>query len=174
MKVRAVQATTALVVTLILLFGGYFAFQWLKVEKPLQAYIQTHSELTIVDQAISPNHIELSLKASPSFDATSYRALYQQMEEIGGHREITIRFVDNENSSLQSAWEQISFLMYEYISLEQYGEIPPAVERISTLHGVEGEVVMDEKAIYLLLQLEEEVAFYRLPLLKSVTGGEQE
>ena len=85
MNIRAMPAVLSLLVTLIVLFGGYFAHQWFNLEKPMEKAIQSTPHVTLEALRIKPDEIEIRLRTDENFSlAADYIPLQEKLRSLSG------------------------------------------------------------------------------------------
>ena len=171
-NIRAMPAVLSLLVTLIVLFGGYFAHQWFNLEKPMEKAIQSTPHVTLEALRIKPDEIEIRLRTDENFSlAADYIPLQEKLRSLSGGRELHIRLVDRADAVLEKAWSQMAFGVTEAVVRKRYTRIPETVERAAEAAKVRHEVAMDDRFIYVALHHEGH-SLYRVLPLEAGRGGE--
>ena len=171
-NIRAMPAVLSLLVTLIVLFGGYFAHQWFYVEKPLKSMIQSTPHVTLKHLRVKPDRIEIRLDADEKFSlAADFIPLREKLRSLAGEREVNIELADRTDAVLEKAWNQMAFGVTEAVVLRRFTQIPETIEREAKTAKVRHEVAMDEQFVYVVLRHNGH-SLYRVLPLETDKGGE--
>lgn len=164
-NIRAMPAVLSLFVTLVVLFGGYIAYQWFNIEKPLENAIHSTPHVTLEELRVDPDRIELRLSADENFSlAADYMPLRERLNFLSGGRQVHIEFKDRANPVLSKAWNQMAFGVTEAVVQRRYTQIPKTVEAVAETAGIRHEVAMDEHFIYVALHHQGHSLYRVLPL----------
>jgi hypothetical protein len=164
MSKRWPVAFGALAVTLVVLFGGYTAYQWTQVDRPLEETVARTPHVSIKEKTVSPDRILLRLETEPDFSfAEDYPPLREQMSAIAGERELVIEVMDHPDETLTQAWNEMAFGVKEGLSHQRYAAIPEAVKK-ATPPGVKSQVTMDETHLYVEMKRGDARLYKMLPL----------
>ncbi|OYD09663.1 hypothetical protein [Paludifilum halophilum] len=167
MKIRWPVAAITLVVTLSVLFGGYMAYQWFQVEKPITETVQETPHVSLSKLSADPAHLELVLKTDEKFSVVhDYMPLRRQLHTVAGDRKLSIRLKDRPDSHLHKAWNEMVFGIKEGMALRRYQEIPKAVQKGTEGKKIEYEVSMDDSYVYIELHRGDRYLYRILPLHK--------
>jgi hypothetical protein len=165
-------AVWSLLVTLIVLFGGYFAHQWFNVEKPMEKAIQSTPHVTLEELRINPGRIEIRLSTDENFSlAADYIPLQEKLRSLSGGRPLNIELVDRADAVLEKTWSRMAFGVTEAVFQRRYTQIPETVEKEAEAAKVRHEVAMDDRFIYVALYHEDH-SLYRVLPLETGRGGE--
>ncbi|PTM58771.1 hypothetical protein [Desmospora activa] len=170
MSLRWPVAVTALIVSLLLLFGGYTLFQWTNLERPLKQTIAETPTVTAKEITVSPDKITIRLEADAHFSLTQqYPSLQKQLTAIAGGRPLEIEMLDHPDKTLNQAWGEMVFGVEEGLAHQRYSAIPAAVKK-ATPSGAESYVVMDDSHLYIEIKQGEARLYRILPLHKKESG----
>jgi hypothetical protein len=151
-NIRVLPAVLSLLVTLIVLFGGYFAYQWFAIEKPVKRAIHATPHVTLKELRVDPDRIEIRLSADEKFSlAADYLPLRKKLDSLAAGREVSIQFADRTDPVLEEAWNRMAFGITEAVVQRQYTRIPKTVEAAAKNADLRHEVAMDEQFIYVAL-----------------------
>ncbi len=171
-NIRAMPAVLSLLVTLIVLFGGYFAHQWFNVEKPLKNMIQSTPHVTLEELRVNSDRIEIRLNADENFSlASDYIPLREKLRSLAGGRQVNIELTDRADAVLEKAWNRMAFGVTEAVVQRRYTQIPETVERVAETAKIRHEVAMDEQFVYVALHHDDH-SLYRVLPLEAGKGGE--
>lgn len=170
MSLRWPVVVTTLVVTLLLLFGGYHTYQWIHFERPLNQAIAETSHIKPQEISVSPERIVIRLEADSSFSLTQqYPPLRKKLTAIAGNRPLQVEVADHPQKSLIDAWNEMVFGVKEGLAHQSYSRIPEAVKK-ATPPEAESQVVMDDSYLYIEMKQGDARLYRVLPLNKKESG----
>ncbi|MDR6224438.1 hypothetical protein [Desmospora profundinema] len=170
MSIRWPVAVTALVVALAVLFGGYTAYQWTQVDRPIEETVAQTPHVTLKKKEVSPDRISIRLETDSDFSLTrDYPSLREQLTTIAGGRLLEIELIDRPDDVLTQAWNEMLFGVKEGLANQQYSNIPEAVKTF-TPSGAESQVAMDETHLYVEIKRGDARMYQILPLHKRESG----
>ncbi|MBU5674437.1 hypothetical protein [Paenibacillus brevis] len=172
MKLRVVPVVASVVVSAVLLFGGWFAYQQWAVENPFQHKVSQMEGVKGVQTSITPNQVELNLDLAPN---TDFAGLVRQIEADGkkllGSRELKLTIKDQKSERLEQVWQEALFPIAQAMENKQYTEITAALEQLeSTESGISAKADMDEKNVYITLTDGQVSKFIILPRAAQAIG----
>lgn len=172
MKLRVVPVVASVVVSAVLLFGGWFAYQQWAVENPFQHKVSQMEGVKSVQTSITPNQVELNLDLAPD---TDFAGLVRQIETDGkkllGSRELKLTIKDQQSEKLEQVWQKALFPIAQAMENKQYTEITAALEQLeSTESGISAKADMDEKNVYITLTDGQVSKFIILPRTAQAIG----
>ena len=172
MKIRALPVMLSLVLTLGMLFGGWFTYQQFYVQRPIEEFIVNKPQVVLKEIKIHQNSVIVDLDfKDPNTFAMDYHEVKQFIEDKTG-KKANIRIpVAGEN--MKRLWEEEYFFIAEAINKQEYSEIPKIIEKTKKDRQLEKTVTrMDEKYIYVFLQKGSDHLYAVLPLTEEVKPGE--
>lgn len=140
-----------MVVTLILLFSGFFTFQWLFIEKPIQKMILKNPSIHIDRIEVQPQLVRMSIEI-PNGSLFNYPALFQAIQAKVGNRKLEIELKDRTNSTLEKAWNEIAFGVKEGIDKKEYTQIQKSVKEVSSKLSIQHEVLLRDSSVFITLK----------------------
>ncbi|MFD1426124.1 hypothetical protein [Kroppenstedtia sanguinis] len=165
MQIRWPIAVSVLFISLLILFGGYFGFQWFQVEKPIRDTVQQTDHVKLEKIQVSPERIVIQLRPDDRFLlASDFIPLREEIQTYGGDRKLEIQFSDRPDSALTEAWNQMVFGVREGMSHGQYTLIPQAVKQVAEKEGIQYRLGMDKKFVYVELHRGGHYLYQVLPL----------
>jgi hypothetical protein len=168
-KIRAMPAVLSLFVTLFVLFGGYFAYQWWMIEKPLVTVIRATPHVTLDELRVEPDQITIRLNADEDFSLTAdYIPLRDRLAPFAGGRTVSIELADRPDAVLEAAWNRMVFGVAEAMVHRRYTQIPETVEAASRKEKIRHEVAMDDRFVYVALYHRDHSLYRILPLSHPV------
>ncbi|SMO43443.1 hypothetical protein [Melghirimyces algeriensis] len=137
MKIRWPIAVSTLLISLIVLFGGFYAFQWFTVEQPIRQMVKEAPHLQLQDIFVQPNKVTLTLKPDEKYSlAKDYPFLRRKMASLAGDRTMDVRLIDAPNPALNEAWNQMVFGVKEGLAHRRYTMIRETVNKIATEENI--------------------------------------
>jgi hypothetical protein len=159
-----------MLVSLVVLFGGWQAYQRLNLVNPLKTKLQTIQGVQSV-QVVNGNPNVITVQLGKVKDLqTTYHSLTQTITEtLGSNQPITI--LDHRNSILTQDDESLQPIILEGLAKGNYVEMILQVKQAAVKLGINVRVTMDSQNVF--VQLEQgsyylyDVQSYHLP----GTGG---
>lgn len=170
MKIHANVAVISLFVTLLLLFGGFFGYQWYFVQRPLESLIASTPHVTDKKIELQPTQVKIEIVTDQPFSLTSdYPTLREQIEERIGKRKLEFKLVDKPSKEMETAWNQMAFGVKEGIAQKHYTQIPKTVQEVADPMQIQYDVKMDDQYVYIKLYKEDRFMYQVLPLHDSAS-----
>jgi hypothetical protein len=158
----------SLVVTLIVLFGGYQSYQYLKVKKPLIEMMEAQKDITIRKIEMKPDSTEVQLTANPSYDfINKFPDLSIQLNEKLGEGKWRVTFTNPPTPKVKNAWQEMVFGVKEGLETGKYTLIQSTVKQSSLKYKLLYHVYIDDQYVYLSLQ-EGNKTWYQILPIKAV------
>lgn len=170
MKIRPLPAVLSLVISLAVLFGGWFVYEQFKIKQPIAEIIEKQENITAYRITVSPRKIVISLTVKPSFTlASDYTVLREDVKRVTSRDDVTITLDDHPDDQLYAAWNQLYFTFAEGIANRQYSKIVSQLDNAPISERVRVEVAMDEDYLYVWMQEQRgnHSLFHLLPLNKE-------
>ncbi|MFC4078035.1 hypothetical protein [Salinithrix halophila] len=169
-SIRWPIAVVSLVVSLFLLFGGYFAYQKFQIESPMEKAISQTSHIRDYSLQIQPEKITVRLMAKPSFSLQQdYIPLRRKLTDLADDRKLSLKLEDKAGGELKEAWNRMNFGVKEGIALQRYTQIPQAVSKEADTKGIRSHVMMDDRYLYIELRQGNQWLYRVLPLHKPAS-----
>ncbi|WP_124727393.1 hypothetical protein [Staphylospora marina] len=168
-KSQVKRAVVGLVVTLFVLFGGYFAFQEWSVRQPIRQAVLEAGAATVTHLEISPERVNLRLKVKPGFVLSPRcREMIERIESAAGARRLSVDVITGtESPELLAAWDRVAFAVKEGIAKREYTKIPEALSDLQKETGITASARMDERFVYLELGKGDRFLVRIVPLNKA-------
>lgn len=172
MKLRIVPVLVTVVVTSIILFGSWFAYQNLVMKNPLHKVL--HETPDIEDAQIHIHNKEVSLRLTLNSGA-SLRETIQHIKAEGasaiGNKELRIDIHNDSNKELDQWWTSILFQVAQAMETRQYGLIPEYLQKESAkLDGLQVSTEIDDHNVYVRLVQGDHSKFIILPRVPRQLG----
>jgi hypothetical protein len=165
MQIRWPVAFLALFVSLFVLFGGYFGFQWFQAEKPIRETVQQTAHVKLEKMDVAPDRITIQLRPDAQFSLISdYIPLRKTILTHGGSRKVEIRLSDRPDATLTEAWNRMVFGIREGIAHGRFTMIPKTVKQVAEREGIQYRLGMDKNFVYVELHRGDHYLYQILPL----------
>jgi hypothetical protein len=153
-------------VSIVLLFGGWFIYQYAAVDKPLNEWLEAQDGLEVVDLVVNQDtiHVQVLFQDPLQFVAT-YHQLQNRLQQIYQERTIVIRTVP-EQSEWNEWWGVHAAPIFEAIHHKRYTQIEEILAKWyadESISAYRFSMNLDEILIYLQPPNEEEI-YVILPL----------
>ncbi len=140
--------------SLLLLFGGWFAYQQYEVKKPLEQGISNIEHVTFESMNITNEEINIDVSLSNIEELRqSYQQIYGIAEKYNGRdKQINIHINDTRSKKLTTILERANFVISESIAKHSYSTIPLYFDGIQAEDSLtKSTVMMDEQFVYIHL-----------------------
>lgn len=163
-------------VTLILLFGGFWGYQQVLIKKPMVAFLEGQQEVQLADIHVNPSKVEISLTVvnpGQDFFIRIYPDLITGLKQKAKGKMLQVHLSDHPNERLQSAWDQMVFGIREGIARQTYSQIPETVKKWADKNEVQYRLKMDEESVYIMLRDGDNFLIRTVPIeIQKQKGGE--
>ncbi|WP_018751359.1 hypothetical protein [Paenibacillus sanguinis] len=165
MKLRVGRVAASIVISGILLFGGWFLYQEWAIERPLENLLKGVEGVSEVQLNIQPSELAVKLDLAPGTElGTVVRHLEQDGRKQIGSRKLKIDVVDNSSPVLNELWENAMFAVAQAMENKQYTEITAALEQMEREHAkLKATAEMDNEHVYITLTDGQNSKFVILP-----------
>jgi hypothetical protein len=165
------SAMMGLCVTLLVLFGGYFAQDYWMVQKPLESLFEAEHHITLHSLKVKPDQVDIELTPQAGFLFTEeYIRLQEKAKQLAGWRKVVIRIRDHRTPKLEKVWNEMQFGVREGIERKEYTKIPQTVATVAKQYHVSQGVEMDDANLYVEISDGNGVLDEVIPL--NITGSQ--
>lgn len=167
MKIRPIPAVLSLVITLAALFGGWWLYQSFLVKQPISQLLDNKQQVTDYKINVTPKNVTIDLQVDPKITLTDdYLGLLARIKEQSPQQNVTLTLKDNPNSTLQTTWNELYFIVAEGINQGEYHAMLTELQQYPLEQNVQLQVAMDTENLYVWLAQpdEETTLFQALPL----------
>lgn len=173
MKFKINRVLTGLFVTLFILFGGFYLYQWLWIEQPITSMLKSQTSINKdFEIKVTPSKVEIQIHPKEEFLLQQqYPMLIKQIKKKIGDRPLQIEMSTPTDPLLETAWSEMTFGVKEGISLQTYTQIPTTVSNIAAKYKIHPRVSMDDQFVYIELRNENKYLFKVLPLQEQNESG---
>jgi hypothetical protein len=159
----------SLVVTLIVLFGGYQGYQYFKIDKPIKdVFLTQQKDISISKIKFNPSNVQIQLNVKPTYSyIDEFPSLTKQLNEILGEGKWSITFTNTQTPTMKQAWKEIVFGVKEGIYTGRYTLIHSVTKQIANKYHLSYDVYMDDQYVYLMLR-DGNKSWYQILPMKEV------
>ena len=171
-KLRVGRVAASIVISGVVLFGGWFLYQQWAIERPLESLLKDMEGVSQVQLDIQSKELVIKLDLEPGADLG---AVIRQLEQDGkkqiGSRKLKIEVVDNSSPVLNELWENAMFAVAQAMENKQYTEITAALEQMEQEHTeLNATAEMDNEHVYITLTDGQNSKFIILPRMPERMG----
>lgn len=166
MNIRVIPVLISLTITSVILFGGWYTYRSVALEKPLSDVVQQLPNVADVDMKLEQDRLILDLVLQPDANIAEIMSIIREdAETVLQDRTLSIHMKGEISSSeLDTWWSEQLFDIAEAMELRQYAQIPAVLDaRKEELSGLEVEASIDEENVYIKLLLGDASKFIMLP-----------
>ncbi|WCK56124.1 hypothetical protein PP175_09540 [Aneurinibacillus sp. Ricciae_BoGa-3] len=169
MKVRTFPIFLSVVISSILLFGGWFVYQSQFVKKPIATQISAIKGIKLNDLTIGRDAVGVNVSFSdPNGFADKYKQIQKIVADKTNGKPVKIE-LNSPDAMLKKIWEQNSFAISEAMDLHTYSKIPFVLENMKNkYHLANVYSQMDDQNIYIYLNDGKSPYYAVLPRYKEV------
>ncbi|MBN6188646.1 hypothetical protein JQN58_17470 [Aneurinibacillus sp. BA2021] len=152
MKIRALPIFLSILLSSVLLFGGWYVFQSQFVKKPIANEIAAMKSVKVHDIVINRDAITLDVSfTNPDKFAEDYKNIKKIAAEKSNGKPVKVEF-DSSNTSLKKIWDENAFAIAEAMELHTYSKIPAVLDQMKKKHSLQSvDSRMDEQYVYIYL-----------------------
>ncbi|MBP1999583.1 hypothetical protein J2Z69_000602 [Paenibacillus shirakamiensis] len=172
MKLRIVPLVTAVAVSSVLLFGGWFTYKQFAVQQPLEHLVTKYEGVKNVQFDINQKELDMKLDLAPKTDIRGL-AKYVTMDgkDLIGNRKLKMTVEDHSNKALDLWWSKALFSVAEAMDGKKYTEIPDMLNQlVKGQSNMSADATMDDKNIYISLTDGKASKFIILPRVPGELG----
>lgn len=165
MKLRILPIGISLVVSLAVLFGGWFIYDSYAMETPLNEVVKETPGVQNAKVNITKDKV--TIQFTPAADA-SIREIYNSIltngQSVIGSRNVVLDVNSNSSAALDNWWSKAMFDVAQAMETKQYGNIPVRLESLKTsFSGLVVQTEMDDQYVYVTLKDADHAKFVVLP-----------
>jgi hypothetical protein len=172
MKLRLLPVFITVFISAAVLFGGYFTYQSMAMENPLNQIINSASGVEQSQMNLSQSEVAVSLKLRS--DANLREIVHNIRTEgssIIGKRELKITVTNVSTPKLDEWWSQVLFDVAQAMETKQYANIPKTLQQhADQTSGLAVSTEMDANNVYIRLTDGEASKFVILPRTPAKMG----
>jgi hypothetical protein len=153
MRLRLLPLLSTVIVTLSVLFSGWFTYEYFGIHQPIEDEVEQVAGVKLVDFKMTNEELHLTVRVSPEASLREVKAaLEAQLGEVLEGRLVVLQVEDQTTAALDRFWSESLFHVAESMSLKRYSEIPNHLKSVENqLENGRVVVEMDEKNVYVQL-----------------------
>jgi hypothetical protein len=153
LKLRIFPIVATVVVTALLLFGGWYTYRQMALQNPLEKIVKQYNGVNTAHLDINRDTVTLKLDLKPG---TDIRDLVQHVKDQGGSavngKKIDVEVKDHSNASLDKWWSEALFPIAEAMENKKYTEITSTLNKMKAeIPGLKATAEMDDTNVYISL-----------------------
>lgn len=171
MTLRKIPIMLSFLVTMVLLFGGWYLYQQVEIKEPLKMEVGQMTSATLSDLQVLKNQLIIKLHVTnPDTFPQEYKQLLKATQTYSNGREIDV-VVTNQGDQLKKIWTNGQFAVNEAIELHEYSRIPQLLADWKHTYKLDSAIAkMDESTIYIYMKNDKQDFYAMLP--RAATTGE--
>ncbi|SEB63178.1 hypothetical protein [Paenibacillus sp. GP183] len=172
MKLRPMPIIISVVVSAVVLFGGWFAYNSYAMEQPLTDIANKAPGVESSTTNLSSTQVLLELKLKQD---ANLREIVQQISKQGstiiGQRELVVRVTGQSSPELDAWWSKALFDVAQAMETKQYANIPITLQaKAASVSGLTVDTQMDSKYVYVRINKGTSSKFIMLPRVSGKIG----
>ncbi|ANS74822.1 hypothetical protein AWM70_09640 [Paenibacillus yonginensis] len=172
MKLRIFPIVATVVVSALLLFGGWYGYRQIALQSPFEKMVTQYNGVNNVQLNINHNTVTLKLDLKPQ---TDLRDLVQHIKDKGGSlirgKELKLEVQDHSNEALNKWWSEALFPIAEAMENKKYTEITSTLDKLKNeVPGLKATAEMDDTNVYISLTDGKASKFIILPRKAEQVG----
>lgn len=132
MKLRLKPLLLTLVVSVVVLFGGWFFYQNMAVQSPLEQVVKEVSTVQKAKANITGDEVRVELQVKPE---ASLREIAQHIYAEGGKtigsKKLSLIVTNASSPALDAWWSKALFSVSEAMETKHYTQIPETLQQLS-------------------------------------------
>ncbi|MBO8170755.1 MAG: hypothetical protein H0Z33_02570 [Bacillaceae bacterium] len=161
---KSMPVFLSLIVSVTLLFGGWFMYQVYYIEKPIQSYLQSLDGVEMSRVEVNKTQIDVYIDyIRPDIFLEHYMAIEDHLNKLGHGRKVDVHLPEPENE-LKDVWIDGSFLLQEVIENRKYSRIPEVMKGWQTTYALQqADARMVDEYILIVLKKDNQISYHLLP-----------
>ncbi|WP_027417532.1 hypothetical protein [Aneurinibacillus terranovensis] len=170
MKVRTMPIFLSILISSIVLFGGWYVFQSQFVKKPIATEIAAMKGVKLGAISVGRDSVDVKVTfTNPDTFADQYKAIQRLVAEKTNGKPATIQ-LNSPDNRLQQIWNKNAFAIDEALDLHTYSKIPAVLNSMKKTYGLTAaSSQIDDQNIYVYLNDGKNPYFTVLPRYKEVS-----
>jgi hypothetical protein len=170
-RIRIVPTIVAMLVTLVLLFGGWIAYRNFGLVHPVEQELMSISNVEQVNVTVSTQNRVVKIKLSQVKDLqTTFHSIRNVVTQSLGN-DTQIEVLDNRNEDLTELYQSLQPILFEGLHKGTYSEMIQAITNRSKQAGVNARVTMDMNNLYIQLSKDQNYLYDIVPYSNSQKQG---
>jgi hypothetical protein len=165
MKLRIIPILATIVLSVCILFGGWYAYRIYAVNQPFNNIITQHEGVKDATFTVDRSDVNVQLDLQAGADlADIVKQIEQQGKDIIGNRKLNINIKNHSSKSLDQLWENTLFTVAQAMENKQYTQITAAMKQLEQGNqDVKAAAQIDDTNVYITLIEGQNSKFVILP-----------
>ncbi len=165
MQLRKAPIISSLLITLALLFGGWYLYQKAEIEEPIRNHISEMHSVKLADLQVKKDQLLIKLTVTaPDTFPEEYVKLQDEINQLVSNK-ATVVELTNQDANLKKVWMDGTFALTEALQLRQYSKVPELVHDWKVKNHLDmAQTSMDQHNIYVFLKRGAEEYYTIVPL----------
>jgi hypothetical protein len=171
MKLRLLPVIISVVVSAVVLFGGWFTYNSFAMEQPLSGLIDKAPGVEQSSMKMGSDTVSIDLTLKPDADLRQIvHKITAEGSTIIGKRKLDIH-IKNADPQLDAWWSKALFDVAQAMETKQYADIPTTLEaKAAGVSGLHVDTQMDDSYVYIRLSNAAKSKFIMLPRSSDKMG----
>jgi hypothetical protein len=171
-KLRLVPIVISLVVSSVLLFGGWFLYDSFAMENPLGRIVQEQPGVKDSNVSIGNGSVTIELTPEPEANIREiYNSIVQDGSSIINNRKVELVIRDSTTGELDRWWSEALFDVAQAMETSRYAAIPEALAaKKASYPGLSVDTEMDDKYVYIHMAADGHHKYKLLPRTSNRIG----
>ncbi|WP_166239458.1 hypothetical protein [Paenibacillus turpanensis] len=153
MKLRLLPILTSVIVSSVVLFGGWFVYHSVAKENPLLETVQAIEGVEKAEMQYGRTSVELELTLAPDVDLSKViKEIRSKGASYLDNRSLEVDVAESASEELEKLWSKALFDVAEAMETKQYSRIPDALQKQAEGLGVVVDTRMDELNVYITMK----------------------
>lgn len=172
MQIKWLPTAITAAVAVVLLLGGWFFYQNVAVERPLDKLVNTVDGVASSVSTVNGQTVAVELKLKPDADMASVvQTIKKQGASVIGNRELKVSFPSDSSEKLDKIWSTLLFPVAESMEKREYSGIARTLEELRKQHpDLKVYFSMDDSNVYIALQDGKASKYIVLPRYPATMG----
>lgn len=174
MKIRLKPLVVTLVVSMTVLIGGWFLYQNVAIQSPVEQIAKEVSDVTAAKANVTNDKIQLSIQVQPDANIRQIvERIQKESKSTLDHKKLEIVVSNPSSEALDDWWSTALFAVAQAMENKQYTDIPKALEQASASMNQDqfkATAEMDEHNVYISLTDGKASKYIILPLQGESVG----
>ncbi|TBL79699.1 hypothetical protein [Paenibacillus thalictri] len=172
MKLRLLPVLVTVCISAVVLFGGYFTYQSLAMENPLNKIITSAPGVQSAGMTLTSSEADIDLKLNSD---ANLREIVHKITTDGasilGKKELSVKVTNDSVPALDQWWSSVLFDVAQAMETKHYSDIPATLQdKAKQVNGLQTDTQMDDKNVYIRITDGTQSKFVILPRTPAKIG----
>lgn len=172
MNLRLAPVLVSIVVTSVIMFGGWFVYRSVALESPLADVLRETDGVLAVSVTVETDTVNVKMELAPDAQLHEImRVIRESGKKTIGKRDVEVTITNRASDEIEQWWSASLFDVAEAMDYHKYGQIPELLaKRAAELPGLQIGTSMDEEYVYIRLVRGDDSKFVMLPRVPDRFG----